>query len=829
MADNTVKTQQPTNDTGGQENQIVQVQPWKQNANMNFNQYGDDSNPEYQQKALGGMYNKFTGEWVDTAQVNYDSNITSSDLGNMSFGQAGREANTNQANYLAQRNDKIASALYNEWKTSKEDITYYLASQQWWNNSTENDRMNTVEAIRKRMWDIAKQQEGQQPTQEEQKNSPEFTDRSEAEKWGKISGRASGDKNNMIDTLVDPYSIDVINQRTRQLNLQSLQSMSSYDIALSLDAGYSIYGDTAMRDLATMDPVKYQEIQTELKKIQAWNTANDIASWTHGSATEQVENATNVVNDSIEAWVNQNSNERTYDQVEEQLTSKLEFNQTANSATQEMINIKKQIADLEEEKAGLFDKVKKEFKWDVPQYIIEARVSNEGQRIQSELNKLESRYNSMLDLYKIEVSNAQWQTEMELKQKEYNFKVNQQNWENAFKTRQQDRIEQYQANSLLMNNIKTDKDGKPYIINPDGTYEYLTDATYEKAIKSQIQKAVDALNLSWQDGMDGGQCEEFTDTFNNTTFWKSMVPIDENGNPISGRNRTYGSEKAQYVTDAIPEVGMTAIFKYPYTANVSNASKIYWHTMMVTGYDPSTGMITLKWSNGPKGDQKVYTTTMSLEDFYGKKYGAGFWAPWHQTWFEEDQQWDVVGNTWPEATKKMTQLYDDLIENAGTQGTRDVLATAQSMYETIASLRDDGSLEELINAEVFQDALLDWKKKSWSGEDWWSEFSQVLKKLTTDKNLTAKQKNALNKLFLMVESKLRNESGAAISSSEWSNNFSVMIPELFESDEDKRNVLKNWDIVIKKYSRSGGMKSNEYIPLFADEEVEEKERESWAG
>lgn len=124
----------------------------------------------------------------------------------------------------------------------------------------------------------------------------------------------------------------------------------------------------------------------------------------------------------------------------------------------------------------------------------------------------------MLDLYKIEVSNAQWQTEMELKQKEYNFKVNQQNWENAFKTRQQDRIEQYQANSLLMNNIKTDKDGKPYIINPDGTYEYLTDATYEKAIKSQIQKAVDALNLSWQDGMDGGQCEEFTDTFNNTTF-----------------------------------------------------------------------------------------------------------------------------------------------------------------------------------------------------------------------------------------------------------------------------------------------------------------------
>lgn len=82
----------------------------------------------------------------------------------------------------------------------------------------------------------------------------------------------------MINTLEDPYSTEAINLRTRQLNLQSLQNMSSYDIALSLDAGYSIYGDTAMRDLATMDPAKYQEVQTELKRIQTGNTVNAIAS-----------------------------------------------------------------------------------------------------------------------------------------------------------------------------------------------------------------------------------------------------------------------------------------------------------------------------------------------------------------------------------------------------------------------------------------------------------------------------------------------------------------------------------------------------------------------
>lgn len=94
--------------------------------------------------------------------------------------------------------------------------------------------------------------------------------------------------------------------------------------------------------------------------------------------------------------------------------------------------------------------------------------------------------------------------------------------------------------------------------------------------------------------MDGGQCEAFTDSFNNTTFGKTMTPVDENGNPITGRNWTYGSEKLQYVTDVTPEVGMTAIFKYPYTAKVSNDAKVYGHTMMVTGYDPTTRTITLK-------------------------------------------------------------------------------------------------------------------------------------------------------------------------------------------------------------------------------------------
>jgi hypothetical protein len=67
---------------------------------------------------------------------------------------------------------------------------------------------------------------------------------------------------------MDPYSPDAVSLRTRQLNYQSLQAMDSYDIALIESSGASLYGETAMRDLATYDPQKYKEVQEYKKQIQ---------------------------------------------------------------------------------------------------------------------------------------------------------------------------------------------------------------------------------------------------------------------------------------------------------------------------------------------------------------------------------------------------------------------------------------------------------------------------------------------------------------------------------------------------------------------------------
>ena len=76
---------------------------------------------------------------------------------------------------------------------------------------------------------------------------------------------------------------------------------------------------------------------------------------------------------------------------------------------------------------------------------------------------------------------------------------------------------------------------------------------------------------------------------------------------------------------------------------------------------------------------------MSLEDFYSKKYGAGFWDPTQPTWFQKEQD-QVVDTT--TSLNAMNDLYGELITNATTEGARTTLATAQVMYNTLADLRD---------------------------------------------------------------------------------------------------------------------------------------------
>jgi hypothetical protein len=130
------------------------------------------------------------------------------------------------------------------------------------------------------------------------------------------------------------------------------------------------------------------------------------------------------------------------------LTDKLASSQTAQTATQEMININTQIADIQERMQNLPNEAKKVFKGDVPQYLVDAYVSNNMQRLQSELGTLQNRYSGLIDMYKTEVAQKQWETEMELKNRQFQadqlrkqYDYNLQNQKLAFD--QQKRGQQY--------------------------------------------------------------------------------------------------------------------------------------------------------------------------------------------------------------------------------------------------------------------------------------------------------------------------------------------------------------------------------------------------
>jgi hypothetical protein len=129
------------------------------NADVNLSQYWDDSSAPNQATAWG-MNQKYTWEWTLNSNINYNKDLRTADLDpEYKYGRDAQVANSAEEGYIARRNDNIASALYNEWLRSKDDVIQFLGSQKNWNNSTEADRVNTVESVWKRIWDIQEQED----------------------------------------------------------------------------------------------------------------------------------------------------------------------------------------------------------------------------------------------------------------------------------------------------------------------------------------------------------------------------------------------------------------------------------------------------------------------------------------------------------------------------------------------------------------------------------------------------------------------------------------------------------------------------------------------
>jgi hypothetical protein len=73
------------------------------------------------------MNEKYVGENTKNSNIAYNNSIKTADLDpEYVYGWDAQVANSNDAGYIARRNDNIASALYNEGKRSKEDVIQFL-------------------------------------------------------------------------------------------------------------------------------------------------------------------------------------------------------------------------------------------------------------------------------------------------------------------------------------------------------------------------------------------------------------------------------------------------------------------------------------------------------------------------------------------------------------------------------------------------------------------------------------------------------------------------------------------------------------------------------
>ena len=378
---------------------------WPLNANLNYYQYWDDSNPA-QQWQRWWMNEKYTGEGVKTSNLEYDENITTADLDpNYLYWENARQQNRKEAWYIARRNDNIASALYNEWRVSKEDVANFLSQQNEWMNSTEADRLNTIESVWKRLGQIKPEEVKEEPQADFNKDTS-----------GKIYGKTTAETwepTDWINTLADDNSVFKAMNQARTNTVTEMYNIWVDNLAAMLYTGSNSFSEQSWRDFRLMYPDTASLVDQKVKELKAQDNVQKIASW-DSDYTTAADNV-NTNNEATNYAVNATTSSTQATQLLKSIDSILESNDTAKSAQDLMGSIENDMATLKNRLKNLRAEATAAFKWDVPDYIVNAYMNNRTQEIQNQLSILEDRYNAAYTRYKTELSHAEWEAEYKLK------------------------------------------------------------------------------------------------------------------------------------------------------------------------------------------------------------------------------------------------------------------------------------------------------------------------------------------------------------------------------------------------------------------------------
>lgn len=600
-----------------------------QNADVNLSQYWDDSSEaNYNNPSLwGGENTKYTGENTLGSQVAYNPNATIEWLNpDYKYWQEAQMQNSQEANYIAKRNDEIASALYNAWKTSIQDVANFLDSQKGYYNSVGNERANTVTAVWKRIGQIAEQnKKSDEPKDEQGKTSDDALNNMESDlnksTGGKIYGKVTAEEWNpksWIDTLEDENSVYRTMTQSRINAFKELQSMSDETIAAALIGGEMSSDSQSMRDLMQYDPAKYESVKLAEKQIRWQMNINTITSW-KGDYVTSATNGKSGLNNDIADFANSNSTSLTsVASILSDVNTTLSSNQSFNSANESMDALESDMAVLQNRIKNLKKEASQVFKWDAPDYLVKAYIANRTAEIQDQLSILETRYN-----YAQARANQEWSRTMDvmnynLKKEELQLKKDAADL-NDYATRQWIMIDWYKATNWSSTSSET--------LNWNTVQ---TTSLSREEIEMSIDQLVEACQ-NWQLG--NAQCAAGIQTYYLPILWVSLWSLSsrEQKKGICNEDASYSAKKGDLVI-------MSSKSK-PENGHIWAVISIDWDTMTYLDWNGSL------WEDG-KWTEEPAVRTKKISDMWiygyynptktsGEKWTGRFWHEYDTSKYSE--------------------------------------------------------------------------------------------------------------------------------------------------------------------------------------------------
>lgn len=555
------------------------------NANMNLSKYGDDnslnnsSNPD----TIWGMSGKYTGQWTSNTFVNYDANMTLDKLDPAyKYWQDAEMQNSREANYIAKRNDNIASALYNAGKKSMEDVAKFLNQQEWFRNSYEESRQNTIMSIWKRIWDIEENNDKDKTELEVKEMEAE---KKAEPKWQNVNVNTflQGSTTELFGKMITwadtaPYdhnSTEWLQAEARLKQYERVNALSVDQLASNIKSWSILAGWQAMRDLQAYNPEKYQMLQEYQKKQEALDQINMIAS---GNFTDGNTNLQDQTGNSINNYLNETVANAGLDaNARMDLDTSLSQNQWIINYAEKMSYYQAQINQLDQTIGSLAEDARRQLSKsmgeNVPEYMIQNYINNRSKKLYKQRDNLMNQYKYYKGVYEAQVEQEATAWERNYKNRQLQLQQDKADWDKAYNlAKLWWEKEKYQS----------DMDYK----NDQLNYNYYQANSKNPVSSTQLQGWMNTYIESIQEKIqNNGKIRE----------WRCGEPVNDYLKSI-GINYKYDDKKSTKLNSRnswTPTIWSIAIWDKTGTTDWDK----YWHVAIVTDINNKNGTITVLESN----------------------------------------------------------------------------------------------------------------------------------------------------------------------------------------------------------------------------------------